>query len=60
MDAVQGNAGPTELQLLEGGIHPRDPFLEPAAGADVAENEGHAGSIRLWNSSHNVKMSGVA
>ena len=32
VDVIQGNAGPTELELLGRGIHARDPFLEPAAG----------------------------
>ena len=38
VDVVQGNAGPPELQLLRGGVHPGDPLLEPAAGADVTKN----------------------
>ena len=38
VDAVQGNASPLELHLLGGGVHPRDPLLEPAAGANVTKN----------------------
>ena len=56
VDAVQGHAGPTELQLLGGGVHPRDPLLEPAAGADVTENRGHAGNIRLWNNARLIPI----
>ena len=56
VDVGQGHADSPELQLLGGGIHARDPFLEPPAGADAAENRGHAGSIRLWNSSRNGKV----
>ena len=60
VDVGPGNDGSLELQLLGEGVHPRDPFLEPPAGADVAINRGHPGSIGLWNSSRNGEMSGVA
>ena len=43
VDVGPGNAGSPELQLLGDGVHPRDPFLEPPAGADVAINRSHAG-----------------
>ena len=56
VDVGPGNDGSPELQLLGEGVHPRDPFLEPPAGADVAINRGHAGSIGLWNSSRNGKV----
>ena len=53
VDVGQGHSGSPELQLLGCRVHPRDPLLEPAAGADVTKNGGHVGSIRLWNSSRN-------
>ena len=56
MDAVQGNAGATELELLGRGIHARDPFLEPPAGADVAINLCHARSLSLCNTFRNTEM----
>ena len=56
VDIGQGHVGSQELQLLGGGIHARDPLLEPPAGADVAENRAHAGSIRLWNASRNGEV----
>ena len=56
MDVVPRHACTPELQFLGGGVHPRDPLLEPATGAYVTENQGHAESIRLWNTSHNGEM----
>ena len=37
VDVELGRVVPAELQLLGGGVHPRDPLLEPAAGADVTK-----------------------
>ena len=56
VDVELGHAGSPELQPLGGGVHPRDPLLEPAAGADVTKNGGHAGNTRLWNISRNGKV----
>ena len=56
VDVGQGDTDSPELEFLGRWIHPRDPLLEPAAGADVSENRGHAGSMRLWNSSSNGEV----
>ena len=53
VDVELGHAGSPELEFLGGGVHPRDPLLEPAAGADVTKNGGHAGSLRLWHTFRN-------
>ena len=57
VDVVPGYAGPPELQVLGGGVHARSALLELPAGADVAVNLCHAGSIRLWNSPRKGKVS---
>ena len=56
VDVELGHAGSPELEFLGGGVHPRDPLLEPAAGADVTKNGGHAGSLRLWHTFRNGKV----
>ena len=52
----RGYAGLPELQVLGGGVHARSALLELPAGADVAVNLCHAGSIRLWNSPRKGKV----
>ena len=52
----EGHASALELSFLRLRVHPRDPLLELATGTDVAENQGHARNICLWNRSRNGKV----
>ena len=56
-DVLQGDAGVAELQLLGGGGHARSALLELAAGADVAVDLHHKGSMGLWRARRNGGMS---
>ena len=56
VDVVPRHACTPELQLLGDGGHARSSLLELPAGADVAVNLCHAGSMCLWNSSRNGEV----
>ena len=57
VDVVPRHACTPELDLLGRLVHYRDDsLLELLAGADVAVNLCHAGSMCLWNSSRNWEV----